>query len=1047
MHISEYVFKKKNIFYFLLVAIVLGGIYSYQKLSKLEDPEIAVMMANVVTVYPGASAHQVEMEVTNVLENEISALADINKIKSRSEANVSVIQIELEMDVPQDDIPQRWEFLRRKLELAIPKLPEGVQKPIVMDDMGDVYMMFYAMVADDGFSYQEMSDYANFIRKNMLEVEGVRKITVYGEQSPEIHITLSPDKMSEMGVMPLQIFSALSDHTKVLYAGSLQSGTKQLRVNVDGQATTVDDIRDILITAIGGSSFKLGDIATVEMAYNEPLRNTFFVNNQKALGIGISMESGDNILNVGKRVEKKLSSLRHQIPAGITFEKVFFQPEKVDDAITGFMWNLVISVLIVIVVLMFTMGFRGGVIIGSGLVLTILATFPLLMLADGTMQRISLGAFIVAMGMLVDNAIVVLDGILKEKDKGCKGKTAYTKSAKQTAIPLLGATIIAIAAFFPVYLSPDAAGTYIRDLFVVLAISLSVSWVLALTQVPLFSAILLKNSNKKKGRKAVNFYDKPIYRRLTRVLEWGMHHRIFVVASTFVLLFITVLMIGRVDQTFFPDFNYNQCYIEYTLPRGSNADQVNEDLKEISDYFNSLDEVEMVVSSHGMSPMRYSLVRPMMTENADNYGELIVNFSDFETMIKMRPVLAQYLRTSYPEAMSRIRKYSISILSSHTVEAEFTGPDPAVLKHLSDQAQQYMLQNPNVDKYTVSSDWEPKAKSLTAIYNPLSANKAMITRNDISNAILAATDGLPITKVYQGETPLQVRLMLRESDGSRIEDLNDIPVWGALPNIHGIMDNTTLQKISTGALSANEMIKTAITAVPLSTITHGVEIDWEEPVVRRVNGKRVIQAQCDAVDGVGPAQVQAELDEAIRNINMPPGYSFKWVGESEMKVDALKGILSYLPLAGGIILLVLLLLFNDYRRPLIIVLCLPLSIIGIVPGLLLTGQPFSFVGIVGLIGLSGMIIKNAIVLLDEIQLRLKESPTAYRAVVDATISRVRPVIMASLTTILGMLPLLTDPMYQAMAVTIISGLLVGTLITLVFVPLLYSVFYRVKINS
>jgi multidrug efflux pump subunit AcrB len=1046
MHISEYVFKKKNIFYFLLVAIVLGGIYSYQKLSKLEDPEIAVMMANVVTVYPGATAHQVEMEVTNVLENEISALADINKINSRSEANVSIIQIELEMDVPQDEIPQRWEFLRRKLELAALRLPAGVQKPIVMDDMGDVYGMFYAMVADDGFSYREMSDYANFIRKNMLEVKGVRKITVFGEQAPEIHITLSPDKMSEMGVMPLQIFSALSDYTKVVYAGNLESGTEQLRVNVDGQATTVEDIRNILITAIGGSSFNLGDIANVEMATNEPLRNTFFVDNQKALAIGISMESGENILKVGERVEERLAELRQQIPTGITFEKVFFQPEKVDDAITGFMWNLVVSVIIVIVVLMFTMGFRGGLIIGSGLVLTILATFPLLLAADGTLQRISLGAFIVAMGMLVDNAIVVLDGILKEKDKGLKGKTAYTKSAKQTAIPLLGATTIAIVAFFPVYLSPDTAGTYIRDLFIVLAISLSVSWVLALTQVPLFSAILFKKSHKKNGRENVNPLDKPIYRRLTRSLEWAMHHRIFIVISTFMLLFVAIFFTKNVDKTFFPDFKYNQCYIEYTLPRGSTPDQVNDDLKEITDYLNTFDEVEMVVSSHGMTPMRYMLVRPMMTENADNYGEIIINFTDFKTMIKMRPVFAEYLHANYPEAMSRIRKYSISVLSSHTVEAQFTGPDPAVLKQLSDQAQHFMLQNPNVDRYTVSCDWEPKAKSLTAIYNPLAANRAMITRSDISNAILAATDGLPIAKVYQGETPLQLRLMVREGQGKRIEDLNDIPVWGTLPNVHGIMDQTTMQKIATGALSSDEMINAAITAVPLSTVTRDVALDWEEPVVRRVNGRRVIQAQCDPLDGVGPAQVQAELDEAIRSIEVPPGYSFKWVGESELKVDALKGILSYLPLAAGIILLVLLLLFNDYIRPVIIVLCLPLSFIGIVPGLLLSGQPLSFVAIIGAIGLSGMIIKNAIVLLDEIQVRLKESPTSYRAVVDATISRVRPVIMASLTTILGMLPLLTDPMYQAMAVTIISGLLVGTLITLVFVPLLYSVFYGVKID-
>ncbi len=1046
MHISELVFKKKKTFYFFLLAIIIGGVFSFSKLSKLEDPEITIMIANVITVYPGASAHDVEMQVTNVLEDEISALSDLNKIMSRSEANVSIIQVELKMTVPQKEIPQRWEFLRRKLDLATRHLPQGTQKPIVIDDIGDVYGMFYAMVADEGYTYDQMSDYADFVKQNMLSVEGVKKASIYGEQSPEVLITISADKMSEMGVMPLQVFKAIDEHTKELYAGKLQSGDQQLRITIDKKTSSLDDIRNILITSIGGASFKLGDMANIEMGYKAPLRNTMFVNNHKAIGIGMSMESGENIIVVGERVEKKLEELKSQIPAGIKFEKVFFQPEKVSASIDGFMLNLMFSVLIVIVVLMFTMGFRSGLIIGSGLVLTILATFPLLLTADGTLQRISLGAFIVAMGMLVDNAIVVLDGILIEKNNGKKGKKVYVKTARQTAVPLLGATVIAIIAFFPVYLSPDTAGTYVRDLFIVLAISLSISWILALTQVPLFAAIFFRKTSKK-NKSSEETYNNALYVYFRRFLVLGLGNRFVSITLAFVVLLIVSLNFDKVDKTFFPDFNYNQCYIEYNLPKGSSPEKVNEDLSEISKHFITFPEVDMVVSSHGMTPMRYCLVRGMMNENSDNYGELIVNFKDYETMMKMRPILYKYLREEYPEAVSRIRRYNLSVKATHSVEAQFTGPDPAILKQLSDSVEQLMLLNPNVDKYSICNDWEPKSRTMNVIYNPIAANRSGTSRNDISNAILSATDGLPIANIYQGEKRYPVRFRVRDKHGKRIEDLNDIPVWNTIPNIGASLNQNCIMELYTGATNTENLISETITAVPLSTVTNGLKLAWEEPVVRRLNGKRCIQAQCEPVEGVSPAQVQNELDKLVKNFDLPYGYDYIWVGESELKKDGLKGILSFMPLAFGIILLVLLLLFNDYRRPLIIVLCLPLAIIGIVPGLIISGQPFSFIAIVGVVGLSGMIIKNAIVLLDEIQVRLKTSESAYQAVVDATISRVRPVMMASLTTILGMIPLLTDPMYASMAVAIITGLLVGTLVTLFFVPILYSTFFGVKIDK
>ncbi|HPB05463.1 MAG TPA: efflux RND transporter permease subunit, partial [Prolixibacteraceae bacterium] len=426
MHISESIFKRKAVFYFLLVCIVVGGVLSFRSISKLEDPEIVIIQARVVTIYPGASAHEVELQVTDVLENELNTLSDVKVILSKSEDNVSMITVELENTVPQKEIQQRWEFMRRKVNAAASKLPQGTQHPIVIDDFGDVYGMFYAMTAE-GYSYEEMNSYAEYVKREMLSIKGVNRVQIYGNQTPVADIIISTETMGQMGVFPIQIMSAIAGQNQMVYPGVLESGDQLIRVDVSDKINSIDDLRNIVIKSVDGKQFRLGDIATVQKGYSSPMRNTLFLNNQKALGISISMESGENIITLGEKVEKKLSEIQPNLPVGIQFEKVFFQPDKVKDSIDGFMWNLVASVAIVIVVLMLTMGLRSGIIIGIGLILTVLATFPILLAADGTLQRISLGAFIVAMGMLVDNSIVVLDGILVDLKNGIKRRKALTR--------------------------------------------------------------------------------------------------------------------------------------------------------------------------------------------------------------------------------------------------------------------------------------------------------------------------------------------------------------------------------------------------------------------------------------------------------------------------------------------------------------------------------------------------------------------------------------------------------------------------------------------
>ncbi|MFO7658255.1 MAG: efflux RND transporter permease subunit [Bacteroidales bacterium] len=1036
-HISELVFKQKTVFYFLLVCIIAGGIMSYMSLSKLEDPEIIIMQASVITVYPGASAHEVEMQVTNVLEEEINTLADLESIKSTSSANVSRIDVELEMTVPQNEIPQRWEFLRRKVYNAAARLPKEAQAPIVLDDIGDVYGMFYAMTAD-GFSYQEMGEMADYIRREMLEVEGVRKVHIYGAQKPCIDVVLPVEKMANLGVLPLQVIMAIQGQNAVVYPGAMHTGDLQLRVTVDDRLNSEDDLKNLLVKSLNGEVFKLSDIASIERGYNEPMRNTMFVNNKPAIGISLSMESGENIISLGKKVDEKMKLLQKNVPVGYDFTKVFFQPDVVKKAINGFMLNLTESVILVIIILMITMGLRSGIIIGTGLIITILATFPILLSTGGTLQRISLGAFIVAMGMLVDNAIVVVDGILVDLQTKGRRKSTFVNTPRRTAIPLLSATVIAVLAFFPVFLSKDTAGTYARDLFIVLCISLIISWLLALTQVPLFSASFLKVSNRFAGKKP---YDGKIYMAIEKALSFFMEHKVTTVVISTILLGVAAYNFKNVKQSFFPDFNYNQVYIEYKLPEGTAPGKVKEDLEKITARFLTFPQVKMVVSSHGSTPARYSLVRAI-GEADDSYGELIVNFEDYSMMIEMKPVLEAYLHNNYPDAYCRIRKYNLSIKSTHLVEVEFSGPDPAVLRSLSRKAEEIMYNSEYTDKYTVSSDWHPMGKALYVRYNQAAARRAGTTRQDVSIAILAATDGLPVARIYEGETEISVNLKTRNSDGSAIKDIGTIPVWSMIPDV-GSLDKEKVMGMVYGTESFDDVLKEVISPVPLSALSEALEIDSDEKVVKRVNGKRAIQAQCDPLDGYSPALLRKTIRKQVESIPLPNGYAFKWMGEYELQGSALKNIFRFLPIAIALIILVLILLFNDLRRPAIVILCIPMAIIGIVPGLILLGMPFTFMAIIGTVGLIGMLIKNSIVLLDEIEVKMHEGHDHYNAIIYATVSRTRPVLMASLTTILGMAPLLLDPMYQSMAAAVISGLLVGTIITLIFVPILYAVFHNV----
>lgn len=1042
MKMTRFFIQRPLLFWSLMVAILVAGVLSFIQMPKLEDPAISLKQAMVVVPWPGASAHDMELKVAQTMEDELRALPNVKKIKTECQNGSAMFTVEFQMTVLNRDIEQHFDLLRRKVNDVASRLPQGCYAPIVIDDMMDVYGIFYALTAD-GYDYPEMYDYAKYIRRELLDVKGVKRINIVGNRDEVINIILSKEQIARNGIVPTQIISALQSAGKMVNAGKYHSGDERIALYVDSSVENEEDIRNLLIQTMDGKRIRIGDIARVERAYSEPQRNGFFVGGRPALAICVAMESSAIVPDVGKAVDAKLAQAMQQMPAGFQTEKIFFQPDKVNDAISSFMWNLLESVAIVILVLIFTMGFRSGLIIGFGLVLTVAVSFPILLMCGTTLQRISLGAFIVAMGMLVDNAVVIMDGILVDKQRGLPPKVYLYRIGRNTAMPLLGATIIAASTFLSVYLSPDTAGEYAGDLFLVLCVSLLASWVLALVQVPMCAKSWLPSREKSNGTSGA-VMNSPIHRFVRRAIAFLIGYKRTTILVAFGVLALSIFGMTRVKNLFFPDFDYKQFVVECFFPAATDANAVRDRLLEMEDSLSDNPALERIAISQGSAPAHYCLVRPM-TSGGDCYGELTIDCKDYKTVLKQILIVRKQLREAFPEAYIRIRKYNFSIATSHTVEVEFSGPDPAVLRDLSHQAEAIMRRCPYVDPYSVQNNWKPTGKAMVAEYVQQDALRSGIARGDVANALLAATDGMPVGVLNDQDRMVMLNLQVRNADGSRISNLNDIPVWSMM-NVH--FSNEELQGALGGGNAMGELQDKVFRATPLGNVAKDIRLDWDEDVVLRLNGRRIIEAECDPnpdCDAATPAKVVSLIKDEIEAIPLPAGYAMRWVGEGEVQGEAIGNLMRFVPLTVFLILAILLLLFNSWRKVILILLCFPFVFCGITPSLLLSGQPMTFMAIIGILGLIGMMVKNAIVLVDEInRLQTEEKKHPYTAVIEATVSRVRPVLMASLTTIVGMLPLVTDPMYSSMAITIMGGLTVGTIITLILLPLFYTAMFRIR---
>ncbi|MFC1835181.1 efflux RND transporter permease subunit [Thermodesulfobacteriota bacterium] len=1009
MNLAKYALQNRVVMYVFTILLIGGGVWSYQKLSRLEDPEFTIKEALVITEYPGASPRQVEQEVTDKIETAIQQLGQLKKVTSLSRTGLSIITAEMKDKYDKDTLPQIWDELRRKVGDVQSQLPPGVKASVVNDDYSDVFGVFFA-VTGKGYSYKELYDFVKMLRRELLLVQDVAKVEIYGRQPETVFVEMSRSRMAELGVSQDDIYQTLHRQNMVVPSGQVQVGSEYIRITPTGMHETVEEIANLLVRAgKSGELIYLKDFAKVYKGYIDPPQILMRFDGQEALGLGISTVLGGNVVAMGEAVTKRLKELEAQAPVGMKLSPVYYQPELVTKAVNGFVISLLEALLIVIVVLMIFMGLRSGLLVGVILLLTIAGTLIFMYIWGISLERISLGALIIALGMLVDNAIVVTEGILIGVQGGMERKKASMLVIAQTAWPLLGATFVAILAFAGIGLSQDKTGEYCYSLFQVILISLALSWVLAVTLTPLFCSMLIK---RKPGDQDKDPYAGRVYQSYKKFLLTCLKRRWATCGSLIVLLGLAIYSFGYVDSTFFPDSTLNKFYIDYWLPEGTHVEETSRDLKEIEEYLAGLDEVESVSTFMGQGALRFMLTYTPEKING-SYGQLLVEVKDYRQIKPMIPKVAKYLAANYPNAEPRVNRFMFGPGGGFKIEVRFRGPDYQVLRNLSSKAKAIMEENQNT-VYT-RDDWRNKVKLLVPVFSEAKARAAGISRPDLADALEMTFKGLTVGLYREEDELLPIISRPPELERLSVDNINDVQIWSP----------------------AHQRM------IPITQVVSGFKTEWEDSIVHRRNRLPTVTVQCDTKKGSAEA-TREKLAPRLEAIDLPPGYEMEWGGEYEDTLDGKAALSTVLPFSFLAMILTIILMFNAIRQPLVIFLCVPLAIIGVAFGLLATGQSFGFMALLGFLSLSGMLIKNAVVLIDQIDLEIREGKETFAAIVDSSVSRLRPVAMAAVTTILGMIPLLQDAFFVSMAVTIMAGLAFATALTLIVVPVLYAMFFRAR---
>lgn len=1009
-NLSELALKNKAIVWYFIVIVAIAGVFSYMKLGRMEDPAYTVRQMVVTVAWPGATAQQMQDQVTDKIEKKLQDTPNLDYIKSYSSPGQAVIYVNLTDQAPADSIRSTWHEVRNLTEDMKKDLPEGVYGPYYNDRFDDVYGSVYA-ITGDGYSYEELRQKAEKIRRIMLGIQDVSKVEIVGEQSEKVYIEVANAKLAELGIAPTVIANAVKGQNAMTPAGMVDTKSDNVYLRISGVFEDVEAIRNLPINA-NGRVFRLGDIATVERRYTEPSDPKMYYNGKPAVGIALSMKTGGNILTLGDNLEKLQASVKQDLPAGMEIHQVSDQPKVVKDSISDFVNTLREAIIIVLVVSFLSLGLRTGLVVAFCIPLVLTGVFCVMEIAGIDLHKVSLGALIIALGLLVDDAIIAVEMMSVQLEKGLDRLSAACYAFKATAKPMLTGTLVTCAGFIPVAFADGAASEFCKSLFPVILAALLLSWIVSVMVAPLFGYYLIKVKPETTEKP---LYQSRFYRLFRQVLTWCLTHRAIVIGGTAGLFVLSVGLMKWIPQEFFPPSLRPEIIVEMTLPEGSSMQASEKEAKTLSAFLDTQKEqIDSYSYYVGEGAPRFVLtLEPVLPKN--NYAQFVVVAKDVASREALTQKIKKEMADKQPGVRCNIKNVPLGPPSDYPIMLRVSGYDVDKVKLYAQQIADRIGKDSNTEN--VFLNWEQKSKVMHLQLDQNKLRAMGLSGQDVAKTLYTELSGATIAEYYAADKTIGIQLRLQDSDRNDLSKIKSIPIYtgrGYVP----------LEQIA--------------------SITYGAE----DALIWRRDLKPTITVEGNIKSGTANDATQKAYD-SIKDIRdaMPFGYSVEVDGALENSQKSLRYLLGPVPI---MILIIMTLLMFQLRRISLMILTLitaPMGIIGVSFGMLLFGKSLGFVAYLGILALGGMIIRNSVILIDQIDKHMAAGEDPWHAIIDSAVLRFRPIMLTAAAAILGMIPLMRSIFWGPMAVAIASGLFVATVLTLLVLPTLYAAWFKVKKSS
>ncbi|WBS00287.1 efflux RND transporter permease subunit [Pseudoduganella sp. SL102] len=1006
---------------YLIAVMLIGGMLSYQNLGQDEDPPFTFRIMVVQAFWPGATALQMANQVTDKLEKKLQETPYIDEISSYSKPGQTLIMLSLRESTPPKETGNAWYQVRKKVGDIAGTLPQGVIGPTFNDEFGDTYGSIFAL-SGDGFTYAEMKDYADFVRQQLLRVSKVSKVELFGVQDEKIDIEFSHQKFAQLGIPFEQIVSQIGTQNTIEATGTLVTPTDNLQVRVTGALTTVKDLENLELRA-NGTTFRLGDFATIKRVYQDPPRDKMRFNGKEVIGLGVSMEKGGNIIEMGKALEQTVGDLKGKLPVGIELARVSDQPQAVTASVGEFVHTLIEAVLIVLAVSFVALGLhtkpklrldvRPGLVVALTIPLVLAVTFLFMRMLSIDLHKISLGALIIALGLLVDDAIIAVEMMVRKMEEGLSRLEAATYAYTSTALPMLTGTLITVAGFLPIGLAQSTAGEYTFSLFSVNAIALIMSWVIAVVFTPYIGYLLLKVQPHAPGEHGHDVFDSPGFQRFRRVVTWCVEWRKTTIAATLVIFALGIYGFNFIEKQFFPDSSRPELMVEMWSPEGTAFAANEAQVKKFEEFIRKLPGVVSVTSYVGTGSPRFYLPLDQIFPQS-NVSQIVVLPKDLQARAELHRKITQVFHEDFPEVRGRVKLLPNGPPVPYPVQFRVTGTEVDKVRAIADQVKDIVRANPNA--VGTNDNWNESVKVLRLDLDQDRMRALGVTTQTVMRVANTILSGTVVGQFREGIRLIDIQVRQPLAERQTIEVLNNTNV----PTASG-------------------------RSVPISQLAR-VEFVWEPGVVWRLGREWAITVQADVVEGIQGPTVSGQIDPALADLRarLPAGYKIEEKGAAADSGEAEQSIAANLPLALFLIFTLLMLQLHSFSRSLLVFLTGPLGVAGAAFALLLLGRPLGFVANLGIIALFGMIIRNSVILVDQIEQDIKAGAAPWDAIVESAVRRCRPILLTAAAAALAMIPLSRSVFWGPMAVAIMGGLVLATALTLLFLPALYAAWFRVK---